>query len=497
MAARRSFVLFCALCFGFPSTGFGQFAELSSKVPTGANAIVAMDVAALAHTPLAQEQGWTQKLQAAYASRAVFLPPEAERLLMASQVLPNADFQQNWEVAVMTLTEPLSLQTVARAEGGYLDQIDGKDVVWTPSDAYFVALNDNMLGILAPAQRQTVARWIEESAKNRGDTLSSYLQLSLGKVTDKTQIVLAIDLNNVVTPHRVEDRLKQSETLAKSSLKLSDTVALIQSLQGATIEVSVGDTARARARIDFGLPVKMTDVIAKRLVLEALEHLGMELADIGNYRFSTLSRSILAEGELSPTGLRRLLSVIDIPTTKFSELKEETEDTQTPSAGDMAENSQVYFKSVVALLDDLRGDRQKQDTRGGMDGLWMERYARKIDRLPILHVDEDLLAWGSQTAETLRQMATARRGAGLSIGVQQSALRTGAYTGGYSNYSYGYGGAGYVGVSSATSNEKDRNQIKRTAQNRATATKVEGWRLIEGATADIRRTMTHRYGVEF
>jgi hypothetical protein len=32
---------------------------------------------------------------------------------------------------------------------------------------------------------------------------------------------------------------------------------------------------------------------------------------------------------------------------------------------------------------------------------------------------------------------------------------------------------------------------------RATATKVEGWRLIEDATADIRRSMTQKHGIEF
>lgn len=58
----------------------------------------------------------------------------------------------------------------------------------------------------------------------------------------------------------------------------------------------------------------------------------------------------------------------------------------------------------------------------------MERYARKIDRLPILYVDEDFLEWGSKTAETLLIMAETRRGAGVSAGVRKSALRTGAYS---------------------------------------------------------------------
>jgi hypothetical protein len=285
--------------------------------------------------------------------------------------------------------------------------------------------------------------------------------------------------------------------MQKTSQTLPAMISLIQSLEGATIEVSIGTKATAKSRVDFGQPVSLNDTIAKRLVLEALEQLGVQVTDLADHKFTVIGKSIIVEGDLSTAGLRRILSVLEVPTTKFSELKEETAEGQTASAGDMGEKSQVYYRTVVSLLDDLRGDREKQDTRGGMDAVWMERYARKIDRLPILYVDEELLAWGSDTAQTLRVMATTRRGAGLAAGSQKSALRSDAYIGVYYNYSYGYGGAGYTGVSGSTAYEKDRNQIDRQLQNQATAKKVEGWRLIEDASAEIRKTMTQRYGIEF
>ncbi len=492
-----------AFCLGLPSLAFGQFLELGDKIPAGTNTVVAMDVAALQTTPLAKKEGWTKKLEQAYADRAVFLPPEADKLLLASHLSANQDFEQDWEVAVLTLTEKISVDAIARAEGGYVDEIAGKQVVWSPSDAYLVPMAEQTLGIVSPAHRQEVSRWIEHAAHPHPDNLTPYLQQALGKVTPETQIVMAIDLKDAASPHRVEDRLKDSEVLKKSSLTLDQVVALVLSIQGATIEVSIGETARAKSRIDFAQPVNMKSVIAKRLVHEALNRLGIQMTDLEDHQCTVAGKSIIMEGDLSSGGLRRLFSLLEVPTTKFSELEEETAEDHTPSAGDMAENSQVYFKSVVSLLDDLRGDRSKQDTRGGQDGVWMERYARKIDRLPILYVDEDLLEFGSKTAETLRIMAGARRSAGLRAGSQKAALRTsvggyyGAYGGGYYNYSYGYGGAGYGSVSGATETEKNRSQITRQEQNKATATKNEGWRLIEDATAAIRREMTKRYGVEF
>ncbi len=503
----RLSILSVAFCLALPSLAFGQFLELGDKIPAGTNTVVAMDVAALQATPLAKKEGWSKKLEEAYVGRAVFLPPEADKLLLASHLNANQDFEQDWEVAILTLTKQLSMDAIARAEGGYVDEISGKKVVWSPSDAYLVPMAERTLGIVYPAHRQEVSRWIEHAAHPHPDNLSPYLQQALGKVTSETQIVMAIDLKDAASPHRVEDRLRGSEVLKKSSLTLEQVVGLVLSIQGATIEVSIGEKAHAKTRIDFAQPVNMKDVIAKRLVHEALNRLGIEMTDMKDHQCLARGKSIFMEGDLSSGGLRRLFSLLEVPTTKFSELDEESSDDHTPSAGDMAENSQVYFKSVQSLLDDLRGDRSKQDTRGGRDGVWMERYARKIDRLPILYVDEDLLEFGSNSAETLRIMAGARRSAGLSAGSQKAAVRTssdvggggygGAYGGGYYNYSYGYGGAGYGGVSGATSAEKDRNQITRQAQNKATGKKVEGWRLIEDATASIRREMTKRYGIEF
>ena len=53
----------------------------------------------------------------------------------------------------MNLTEPLSMRSIARAEGGYLDKIGGVDCAWTPSDPYFVALEAKQLGVVFPANR--------------------------------------------------------------------------------------------------------------------------------------------------------------------------------------------------------------------------------------------------------------------------------------------------------------------------------------------------------
>jgi hypothetical protein len=114
---------------------------------------------------------------------------------------------------------------------------------------------------------------------------------------------------------------------------------------------------------------------------------------------------------------------------------------------------------------------------------WMERYARRIDELPVLNVDELLLDYGDKLAETLRIMSTSKRQAGIRYGVR--ATEGAGY---YSGYSYG---------DDAYSSAAARSQARKEEMAVASDARVQGWQLIDNATADIRRTLTKKYGTEF
>ena len=101
-----------------------------------------------------------------------------------------------------------------------------------------------------------------------------------------------------------------------------------------------------------------------------------------------------------------------------------------------------------------------------------------------MNVDQDVVEWGTKTAQTLRVMATSRREAGLSAGSQKSGLRSGAY---YDSY---YNSVSYTSGTAAT---LDKNQVDVQTANIATAKRVEGWQLIDNATAEVRKKQTQRY----
>jgi hypothetical protein len=145
----------CAILFLLGTrTTFGQFDDLMLRVPGGANALVLIDIDAFYSSPMAMKQGWKATFERKWSEQPILLPPEAKRFALASHVDPLNNLRTSWEAAVVELGTPIPMTTIARAEGGYLDSIDSTPVVWTPSHAYFLQLDDNLLGISDPDDRQ-------------------------------------------------------------------------------------------------------------------------------------------------------------------------------------------------------------------------------------------------------------------------------------------------------------------------------------------------------
>ena len=458
--------------------------ELIQRIPAGANALMVIDATALESAPLAQTQGWAKKHEAAFVERPMMLPPEATRIVVGSQLNFAGEMNVEWQVAAMNLVEPLSMRSIARAEGGYLDKIAGADCVWVPSDAYFVSLEPKQLGVVFPANRQLVSRWTQSSA---GSMSSGYLLVAAKQVDRTNQIVMAVDLKDVPQPHRLRERLQASPALKTLASKLDAVEKLILGVQGLTLRIAVGQAAKGTLRVDFNDSPSVLGPQAKPLLLEALDTFGANLPGLDQWTAKTELKSIVLEGTLSTDALRRVFSLVELPSTKFSSLKDELPDTPNaaaaPSPNAKATASKAYFKGVSVLIEDLR--KTLGDTRDN-HAVWMERYSRKVDALPVLNVDDDLLDWGARVGETFRVMALAERASGIKSGVRKSSV--------YGNYQYGYDSNGYTNF---RSNESVKAQINTEEKAQAKAVRFNSWKEIEDATATIRKEMTKRYQVEF
>ena len=476
-----SVLLVCATAFAAARPLPGQDDELLKFIPRSANALVVIDAENLLKSELAQTAGWGDKRAAGYGHRPLLVPPEATRVVVAAQLDAADNLAQQWELAVVRLSESFPLKAIARTEGGYIDQISDTAAVWTPSNAYFVGLADDVIGMMYPANRQAVSRWANFSEKNRLVELSDYLYRATVGVTPESQVVMALDLTDVVQPHRVREGLSQSETLGGDAAKVEKIAELLGTIQGMTLTIQVDSEATGTIRVDFANDVDVLGRLAKPMLLEVLDSYGAYVSDLENWEAKLLGKRLVFSGKLSESGLRMIGSVLEMPSTKFSDLKDaEPAETGTDT---YTEASVAYFQSVSGLITDLR---QETNNSGKGHGAWFERYGRKIDALPILNVDDELLDWGATCASTFRSMSIVDRSANVRSGVRKSQVYTGyTYGGGYGNYS------------SSTYTEKRRQTIQNEERGKAQMSRFNSWKEVEDSTAAIRRRMTEKYGVEF
>ncbi|MFN0198947.1 MAG: hypothetical protein ACKVT0_19535 [Planctomycetaceae bacterium] len=470
-----------------------EFKDLIDKVPRNANAVLVIDVDRILVSKYAIDNNWKSRFDKSFADRPIYLPQESDKVVVAAQVDPIRGFAKAWEAALIGMKEPISMHLIARAEGGYTDEINGVNTAWIPSDAYFIEIDKHLLGMMAPANRQAISNWAKRNKKGSERELTEYLEAATKMDPKGPQIIMALDVVDAIQSHRVHDRLQSSEIVKKNGLDIDALAGFFSSMRGVVLEVSIRDTIKAKGRVEFDQTVPFKADVAQAFVLSVLDENEMELPGIEEWKFAVDGDTITFSGDLSNNNLRRVLSLLDIPSTKFSSLKDQ--DVEQPAEGDAAKNSQAYFNSIEGLLKDLRPKQQKANAS---DARWMEQYAAKIDKLPILHVDKDLLDYGENLSETLRIMAGTRRKTGMQGAVNSRHVNdNNGYDNGYNN-GYGYGNRAYrytrAGVNE-TINEQ--NTAKADARAAGTATKIEGWALIDNATVDIRRAMTERYNVEF
>lgn len=476
-ACSLALLLSCAAASaGLPTS------DMLQRLPPGVNAIAVIDVEALLKSPMAEQEKWKAKRDVAYGSRPLMVPPEAKTVVIGTQLNASQDLAQQWQVALVDLAEDFSIDDIAKTEGGRVEPFDDVPAAWTPTDAYAIQFEPRLLAMANPANRQAISRWIKFAQSNKQVVISDYLNAAMQRVTDQSQFVLAIDLSDIPQRHRVEERLANSTTVGGKDDKIKQLTDLLVGLQGITVTVSVTDKINANVRVDFRDDVKPLGNLAKPLLIEALNQHDLHISDLQYFDAQLNATSVELSGPLSIDGLRRVGSLVEMASTKFSDLKDV--DPAKEGSSDVVQATLQYYHSIDKLIEDLR--HTLEDTRDN-HAVWMERYGRKVDALPILNVDTDLVSWGANVAETFREMGLAKRRSGIKQGVRKSAV--------YGDYSYGYNAYGYY--ESYRPEASVKNQIRREEEAQAKAVRYNDWKEIEDTRAEIRRKMTVKYNVEF
>lgn len=494
---HRSILLAFAI-FAVANVTLAQYAELASKVPATTNALSMMNVEKILASPIAVKEDWKGRFDKAFASGMISIPPHAHQVLLATQ-LDYETWQSAWDVAIINLTRDVSMSNIARQTKGLPDTIGEFPAVALRQDAYIVAFGKQQVAAMAPANRQAVVRWIRATQSKTKPELAPYL-LKAVKLADKIDIVQAFDLEGVVPEAVVSEKVKSSPALAGKKIDAEQLTKLLTSILGVTFEVNFKQDRHARFLIDFDQDAALLATVGKPLLLEVLAGAGARIEDFDTWTPKVEGKQFILTGTLSPAGMRKVLSLIDAPISTFTQA-DETLRSQADSASQNSQAayaSQAYFKAVESIIDDLRKE-SKDSVTLGQNAAWFDRWARKIERLPMVGVDKDMLDYGGFVVGQLRGASDSLKGIGINS-AQRSAQ---VYESGQAWVSGDYGSGYYGRYGSASGyyewNPVDSQRRAIRADERAKGSKdaLGGMRQIENATGAIRRTMTERYQIQF
>lgn len=495
MSRSRLMILFgIGICLTvFPQTGSAELpSSLLQFVPAEANAIVLMDAEALFQTPLGRRENWKHRAADQFANQQITIPPEALRVVLASQLDLGGTLHPAWELGIVELEHTPSFPLIARRQGGLLDTIAGHSAVRVDGRT-LVAIKEGVILGTPESSRQVIARWVKGLPAASPPATSGYLREAAESLPATCQLAFALDLSDSVTVAPVREMLSQWEPLAGKTADQADLADVLASVRGVVIAVTVTDHRTATVRVDLGRPAALLKPYAKPLTEEILRNLSISLLDFDHWTAAVGEKTLTLNGELSEGDMLRLLSLVAAsPATQA--VQEPAEETPRRSADEItADASQRYFQSVKNHIDELR--KQLNKSRDN-HVVWMERYARKIDDLPMKDVDKDLLVFGGNVSNSLRYQAQAGRMGALRAGVREAQPV-------YQNYSYGvgavgpYGSYGSYSFSGSVRASPDRNQIRMEEHASAAQVKIAEMKQIEDGLVQIRRIMTERYHREF
>lgn len=511
-------VLALVIVIGSAGHSRAQFAPLAQMIPDDANAIVLVDVDKVLSSPLAQRAHWRERREQAFSAGVSFLPPDANKAVLAAN-LDLETLTHVWEIAALELEQDVTTAKLVEVTGGVADKVGAHEAVVLPGDAFLVRFGGRAVAAISPGNRQTVTRWVQAADARRGVGLSPYLREAYGFVENiGTPVIMAVDLANVVSEAQVRAAFAQAaDDPDRLAIDIDKVAPLLAGLRGITLGVTLADNSFAKIKVDFSSNVELTPEVAKQLLLRAIGKRGLMLDEFQEWTPKVSGTQISLEGNLTPSGVRRLSSLFDRPPALTERSLASTEANDAPQRSQeyiRAQATQAYFQQVVTLIEDLK-EKPKQSTgtrTAGLFASWFDQFAKKIDKLPTLNVDEEALQFGAFASESLRGAGQALR-AGIAKGKKDAREMAVPYN--YYNYgatygygvrrdfygnAYGYSPIGAYGTAAvpdthayAQMQSKARMQARSDSAGSARGLMEE----LDRVAGDTRRKLTQKYSIEF
>ena len=252
-------------------------------------------------------KGGEQKADAAHLVAEL---PEHVKKAALSAFLDFDSLDPVWEMGSLTFTKN-KLPTpkgIAEHVGGYLDNIAGRPIVYSPRNRYILLDNADRLTINKPADRAAVANWVRSLSKP-ALPLPDYLKRVVQFADDDTPLVLAIDMADTISPVPLKENLGTLESLGDSRVDLDKLVKLVGDLEGITFTVVLEEQFQGRIQFDFTSAPTLLQKTGKGLVLEVFGRRGILLPEMNGWEGHVEGKALVLSGPLNAVSIVNLLTL--------------------------------------------------------------------------------------------------------------------------------------------------------------------------------------------
>ncbi len=453
-----------------------QFEADSRWAPSNSNVIVLVNSSRVFDSAMARKERAAEKARAAFATGTSIVTPDVDRLLIASEVDLEA-LHTNWTVAVFSReAKQFDFAGLVNHHAGTVDSMAGFKTALLANDVYAAQLGPSTLGFIKPGNRQTAARWLKTSSTTGSSQIADYLKRAVKFADSKADIILAIDLEGLLSPTEVREKLSLVTSVPKD--QTSSVAEVLDHIEGATLGVTVRESIFGSLKIDFKQDVSALAKFGKPLIIDVLKYKGVMINDFEQWQLKTTDKSLVLSGPLSLSGMRMINALVSRPL--LTEISDESSDASpAPYA-----RTKTYFDSLESYHNDLA--QQKPDTKTLMGyAAWFQRYAEKIDELSIVGVDPAAVQLGASMSEKLRLVANGLQNTQSILRAEKGVVRA---NGGYDYYGYRYSNGTRISQQKA---------IDQNAQSFAELHAREILLKLSNEFSETRRVLAEKYGVTF
>jgi hypothetical protein len=277
---------------------------------------------------LAQSAEAQQALAQLRADMPLVIPPGADLIAIASQ-MDVAHLKSLEQMAVPIGKQTWDLEAIAQSVGGSVDSIGGLNCVLVGNEV-IVAVDQNVLGVLSPADRQSTARWIKDYQAGKSGSVSDFVRAAAdrARLPDSAAITWSLELKDAFAPIAFRRAAIRSSVLSKRKQDPKAVADLCSSINGVTLSIDVTD--RLSGKLDFGFGQDFAlKGFEKELAIE-LTGSGCMLDEFENWTGGVQGNDVVLAGNLQEPSIRKVFNLLGIHDPQ-SGMKVALEQTAAPS----------------------------------------------------------------------------------------------------------------------------------------------------------------------